>query len=286
MQSLEVLLLGISTRHTRDFTAYRPNGMGCYLITCFETPFSCLTKYGWENGEPGDCIIISPEFPELHRATVSMDDGFINDWLHLIGSSVPELLNKYDLPCNTILRTGCLNLLTPELSEIRQELFKKEKFHSQRIELLLENALLKIARSTATRRQEALYTAQESHYLPIFLELRQTLLTEYAKPWTVKEMADRISLSESRFSTLYRKFFQVSPYDDLMQLRLESARRLLLSSSDSINEVAEKCGFSNPYYFSRIFRQSVGCCPRRYRQGYLSGHSADNHLASGILTTL
>ena len=202
MPSLEALLMGISTQHAKDLVAYRPNGMGCYLITCFETPFSTLTAQGWQDGRPGDCMIISPDFPEHHCATPDMTTGFVNDWLHVIGSAVPELLSKYQLPCNTVLHTGSVGLLTTEISAIQEELYEKKQFFAERIEILIEMLLLKIARSAAEPEQATHYSPHEARYLPLFLELRQTMHQNATAPWTIKELATMVNLSESRFSVL------------------------------------------------------------------------------------
>ncbi len=269
MAPIDILLFGIATQHSKDFVAYRPKGMGCYLISCFETPFSCLTKHGWQDGSAGDCIIISPDFPEHHHATSEMENGFVNDWIHITGSSIPSLLSKYNLPCNKIIQTGTSGLITSELKEISQELFNKNEYYRQRTDLLIETMLLKIARSAASKLQASKYTPQEEQYLPIFLKLRHELFSDCSKQWSIKELSQSANLSESRFSVLYRKFFQASPYEDLMNQRIETAKRLILSSSDNMNQIAEKSGFSNIYYFSRIFKQYVGCCPREYRNGYI-----------------
>ena len=267
MPALEVLLMGISTNHARDFVAHRPNGMGCYLITCFETPFSTLTTQGWQNGHPGDCMIISPDFPEHHCATAEMETGFVNDWIHVTGSGVPELLSRYQLPCNTIIHTGTAGLLTPELSVLQSELYEKKQFYAERIALLFEMLLLKIARSAAKSEPTTRLTPQEARYLPHFLKLRQTMYHNATANWTIKALSAMVNLSESRFSFLYQKFFHISPYEDLMKQRIESAQRALLYSGDKISEVAEKCGFSNMFYFSRVFKKHVGCTPSDYRKG-------------------
>jgi hypothetical protein len=46
--------------------------------------------------------------------------------------------------------------------------------------------------------------------------------------------------------------------------RIELARQLLLDPFHNISEAARRCGFSDPSYFSRVFRKLVGCSPRDY----------------------
>jgi len=52
----------------------------------------------------------------------------------------------------------------------------------------------------------------------------------------------------------------------LLHTRLERARYLLDDSDLSIKQIAHACGFADPNYFSRIFRQRHGQSPGAYRQ--------------------
>jgi AraC-like DNA-binding protein len=47
--------------------------------------------------------------------------------------------------------------------------------------------------------------------------------------------------------------------------RLSRAAELLVSTDQSIDHIAETCGFANRYYFTRVFAQRMGCPPARYR---------------------
>ena len=50
------------------------------------------------------------------------------------------------------------------------------------------------------------------------------------------------------------------------KIRMERACELLLETDDRIYEVAEKCGFSTPRYFSEVFRDYMGMTPNEYRE--------------------
>ena len=49
------------------------------------------------------------------------------------------------------------------------------------------------------------------------------------------------------------------------QRKIEEARSLLDASSLSVTEIAEQCGFSDLYYFSKVFKEHLGVSPRKYR---------------------
>lgn len=52
----------------------------------------------------------------------------------------------------------------------------------------------------------------------------------------------------------------------VMQRRVDLAKRLLLDPSYNVSQAAEKCGFSDPAYFARVFRKVSGCTPKEYMQ--------------------
>jgi len=57
----------------------------------------------------------------------------------------------------------------------------------------------------------------------------------------------------------------------LALLKLQSSRPLLMRTNLSIKEVAVRCGFENPFYFSRRFSQAFGCSPTAFRDQLHSG---------------
>jgi AraC-like DNA-binding protein len=80
------------------------------------------------------------------------------------------------------------------------------------------------------------------------------------------DIARAAGLSPSRFNTVFRKWTGYSPQDYVRRLRVDRARQLLADIDIPIKAVAERCGFANPYHFSRVFHQIDGLSPTRYRE--------------------
>lgn len=81
------------------------------------------------------------------------------------------------------------------------------------------------------------------------------------------DLAQYLHLSPSRTGHLVKELFGRSFRQLLTAERLRRARTLLLSTGLSAREIADRTGFGNPYYFSRIFRESTGMTPLAYRRG-------------------
>ena len=67
---------------------------------------------------------------------------------------------------------------------------------------------------------------------------------------------------------LFARYLGQSPRQYLLQRRLDIARILLRNPNIPIGKVAENCGFSSIYHFSRAFHTAEGCSPSDYRAAH------------------
>lgn len=80
------------------------------------------------------------------------------------------------------------------------------------------------------------------------------------------ELAALAGMSVPHYAALFRQSTGYAPVNYHLRLRLQRACQLLDSTRLPVSEVAEATGFSDPYYFSRMFRGIVGRSPRAYRK--------------------
>ena len=85
----------------------------------------------------------------------------------------------------------------------------------------------------------------------------------------LEKFAARSGLSEAHLIRMFRNHFQATPYDYLMNRKIENAQRLLLYSTLSIKEISARLGFSDQYYFSNYFKRKTGLSPRLYRLKFI-----------------
>jgi len=80
-------------------------------------------------------------------------------------------------------------------------------------------------------------------------------------------MAGACGVSPDYFLRMFKSTVGVSPYQYLLNLRVERAKILLSDATCSLAEVALRCGFSHQEHLSRMFRRFTGVAPGRYRRG-------------------
>lgn len=81
-------------------------------------------------------------------------------------------------------------------------------------------------------------------------------------------LAQQAHISEAYFRRLFQAVYGLSPGRYIQDIRMRRARELLSGSSPAVSAVAEQCGFSSVYHFSRAFRQYTGCSPTEYHRRY------------------
>lgn len=74
-------------------------------------------------------------------------------------------------------------------------------------------------------------------------------------------LAKESSVSEVYFRKLFKKYYGTTPKQYILNLRINRAKELLSDGLSSVGNVADMCGFSSVYHFSRCFRQVTGHKP-------------------------
>ncbi len=85
------------------------------------------------------------------------------------------------------------------------------------------------------------------------------------------DLACHLNLSNSRTSHLVKELFDLNMHDLLRRERTRKAETLLKNEELTLPEIAAMTGFSNEFYFNRVFRRLTGITPGRYRRNSLAG---------------
>ncbi|GGH15486.1 AraC family transcriptional regulator [Paenibacillus segetis] len=241
-------------------------GSGIYIINGREYPF----------GE-GDLFLIDSD--DLHRAYEGKDLEMV------IVMFEPTLLvseQRYD---HEILRpfrsTGThfsnqishkhqsSKRLTKYIADMQREYKAAERGYSSALHGLLLLFLTDINRCFKNEEGEKLRA--NTKHLEQIRNVIGVMESQVSYPWTLKELANLVHLSPSRFSALFNTVVGTSPMNYLVQLRLEHAVEMLEQGEQSILNIAEASGFRNLSNFNRLFLQHMGVSPtghlRRIRGG-------------------
>ncbi len=107
--------------------------------------------------------------------------------------------------------------------------------------------------------------SEQLHYADL-AELRRNIYKHPERDWSLAMCSEQLNISSSYFHRIYQKAFGVSCASDIHRSKLEHAKWLLLHTSDTLQEVARKCGYDYSH-FMRTFKKEFGLTPTEYRRG-------------------
>ena len=170
----------------------------------------------------------------------------------------PQLTGEYrfreriSLAPETILKINELSI------QMLQEQQKRGSAWQFMMKMLLMQILCIICR-TFEKHPSRSNEAQE------ITEIMRYLNDHYSQKITLEKLAARFGKSVPTLSRLFQATLNRSPIAYLIHLRLTKAASELRTTSDSITEIAHKCGFEDSNYFSKMFTKQFGIPPRACR---------------------
>ena len=81
-----------------------------------------------------------------------------------------------------------------------------------------------------------------------------------------EEVAELCDMNTSMFSRCFKKEYEVTFRNYLINYRIDKATEMLQNPNASVSDIAYTVGFHDPSYFTRIFRRIVGMSPSCYRE--------------------
>ena len=85
---------------------------------------------------------------------------------------------------------------------------------------------------------------------------------------SLTDLTKRFNISSSYLNAIFKEETNKSPIDFFIKLKMDEACSLLRISSMKINEIGSSLGYSDAYYFSRIFKKTIGVSPKKYRERF------------------
>lgn len=254
---MNFIVYGIDQHHKSGEFCLR-NTFSHYFLSYFRTDYVAELDGVMVCGKAGDYMILEPGKVVYHGPTPEATQGFRNDWMYVSGNDLEGAFQKYPLPFNTPFRLDNSFYLSSAIEKIHKEKSFSLVGYEEKCNLVMSDTLINMYR--AYQKSECVTQAEQLE------RARGEIMREYAKPWTVDEMAALTTYSKSRFASLYKEHYGISPIHDLIHYRIEQAKLLMLYGSMQLTEISEAVGFSSIYYFSKYFKKTEGISPTEYKK--------------------
>ena len=200
----------------------------------------------------GSFLIFPPDTPYAYSGIG--DKGVDYFWVHFTGSDAERLLASLRISCfpssNPITEGGGA---IARIQRFLDACATEDEFKSQELAVQFSRLLINIARSTSSKGENPLKKSI-SH-----------INSSYNTELRIPMLARMENLSVSRYNALFKKLIGLSPTEYIIKTRMSFARELLESTDLSVKEISLLVGYSDPHFFSRLFKSYVGKSPRDYR---------------------
>lgn len=190
----------------------------------------------------------------------------------------PRLLGGYE-GCvirrkfvDVIVGGGCASLaLSPETSWQKiilqglGEIYRLSQERSDMFELEVQRQLLGIWGELFRHWEDQGQTASDPEKIQRLRVILSYLHQHYGEKVTLEEVAKEVGLCKSECCRFFRRQMRQSLFDYLLDYRIGRSLPLLREGQATVAQVASQVGFSNPTYFSKVFRSRMKRSPRDYR---------------------
>ncbi len=99
-------------------------------------------------------------------------------------------------------------------------------------------------------------------------QAKQYIEENYSRSLTLEEVSEMAGFAPGYFSTLFKKETGVTFLEFLQSVRMDAAKKLLVSGNEGMNVICEKVGYSDVKYFTKCFVKYTGLKPGEYRKIY------------------
>lgn len=205
----------------------------------------------------GDMVLIPPNI--IHR-TVSTEDkpierillSFTNEFIEKDSDdAVLGCFNRYFIPG--------IDSFSNIFNMLENEDINSDNFSRDIVKCGIITLLVKISRSEKK-------DARLKNSSPLFQEIARYISDNYYSEITLDMLSKKFAISKSHLSRKFKTAtgFNISEY--ILLVRVKNAQRLLTDTDYHITKVATMCGFNNSSYFSSVFKQFLGCTPKKFKK--------------------
>lgn len=184
-----------------------------------------------------------------------------------------NLLILLDRLFSVLQRYGSCN----EISRWPMLPFSASQITTDSYEMTVQDLLNQIWQSIYAHRGELPLAAASHNDLASSVRIQRMITfieQNYQDHITLEEIASSADIGRSEAARCFQKYLDISPVGYLISYRIRQAQTYLRETVLTIEEISEKCGFSSPGYFTRVFKNAVSATPSQYRHSVHAGQNS------------
>jgi YesN/AraC family two-component response regulator len=220
------------------------------------------------NVSKNDIIILNQGV--LHEETYESDQGIEYFYCAIANLAIEGLQEGILIPTTispVIHCTDYVSKIEYYISELFQEGTEQEPGFITMNENLLKSLLILVIR--ILNKSQRIFAAYKSSSAGN--KIKEYIENNYNKNISLKEIAESLFLSQHYLCHAFKREIGISPIQYLIHRRVEEAKKLLLNTNKSFQEVSSIVGYENAVHFNILFKKATGLSPGKYKEGIKNG---------------
>ena len=205
------------------------------------TPIDCIYE----------CIVFDMKLLLKGNTTCSKLIGDIMDNTRIVNSFLPSEIPELKIVCNYLF-----NAMT-EMKTGYELITQGSLYHL--LGIIFENHLYSSSKEITSKNQQRISQ---------FKKVLSLIEKEYSDALTLEDLSLAAGMAPKYFCRFFREMTQKSPIDYLNYYRIECSCEQLVSTNESITEIALNCGFNDISYFIKTFKKYKGVTPKQYLKSF------------------
>ena len=202
----------------------------------------------------GDVFFTFPATPFC----IESEDDFTYMYISYLGTRATNIMDKLKISSKNFHFGSCIEIYdfwktginsNPETTDLISESILLYSFHYLASKIIVSDDTKNLKGTNAH----------------IALKIKKYIDDNFSSSkLTLENIGHHLSYSPKYVSTVFKKKFKVGITDYLNTIRIQNACTLINQGYTSISDISYLCGYSNPQYFSKIFKCQMGVSPKEY----------------------
>ncbi|MES2307299.1 MAG: AraC family transcriptional regulator [Verrucomicrobiota bacterium] len=232
----------------------RPRGTGDYLFMLFHGEVEIQTDQTVKKYTPSHLMIWESKDSHFYG---NKEKPWNHTWFHCSGQKITPFLKHHGIPFRKPLLIHDPSFFTKYLLETLNELQEWEIPSPKIVLNFFENFVEGIHRQISLKRA--------SFASPQLKEAQNYIAQNYTERIRLSALAQKSGYTDPYFCSEFKKTFGMTVTQYILQLRMDQACYLLRDQNRRVGEIASLVGYPDLYTFSKMFKRTMGICPREFR---------------------